>query len=130
MALLKDHTLHLHGLTLDHREGILSSLFEAVDRAGGWVLERQATSAQALTILIEMQSRVLVEMYAAIAGSDVQLTRQSHHLLTDRCNCLQNLHTPGRLSSLLTVRLDIAFLTETLLQASWIRSIAGGSAPA
>ncbi len=126
----KDGSLQLHGLSYDSQEGVIAGLLEAVDRAGGWVLERQATSAHASTVWIEMQSRVLVEIYAAIAGSEVHLTRESHQLLAERCNCLQNLRAPGRLASLLTVRLEVAFLNETLLQASWIKRLAGGVVPA
>ena len=116
--------VRVRGMTLDGREHVLTELLAALDRAGGWVLDRQTRSAHVLTLWIEMQTRVLVDIYAAIAGSDVLLTRESHQAMAERCNCVRNLGGPAGLSAILTIQFDISFLPGSAWHASWMATCA------
>lgn len=115
--------LRLQSLTYDDRNAILFGLTEAIDRAGGWILERRTTSAHAIDFRIELQTRALVEIYAAIVGSGVELTRAGHMLLAERCTCLQHLRTNEHVSAIIAVRLEVVFLADMMLHDGWMEQM-------
>ncbi len=122
--------LRLQCLTYDERSVVLPALTEAVDRAGGWILERRTTAAHALELSIELQVRALVDVYAALVSSGVELTRKAHMLLTERCVCRQYQSSRGAMSTILSIHLEIAFLADPPVENRWMEWVSKSAARA
>ena len=100
----------LQGFTYQDRAALLPELGASIDAAGGWVLDRRSLSSSAMEMFLEVQQHSLPEVYGAILSSGLELTRESHRVLAERCNC--NLHLPHRkgVASILTLRVELHFL--------------------
>jgi hypothetical protein len=117
-------TLDLHGYSYIDRQGLLPNLTTAFTQCGGWVLERKTTSATTIEFRIEIQLRSIVELYSSLIAAGVELTRNTHALLTDLCTCRHNLsrnHAPAtrnyQPSQILTLRLELSFLEDVTLHS-------------
>ena len=122
--------LSLQCLTYDERATVLPAITDAIDRAGGWVLDRRTVAANALELKIELQLRALVDMYAALVSSGVELTRETHLLLTERCLCRQHQRTRESMASILCLRLEVAFLADVTVENSWMQWMSRSAATA
>ena len=111
--------LRLQCLTYDERAIVLPAVLEAVDKAGGWILDRKTMAAHTLELKIELQVRALIDVYAALVSSGVELTREAHLLLTERCMCRQYQTSHQGLSMILSLQLEIAFLVHLPVQSEW-----------
>ena len=102
----------LQGFTYLDRVSLLPELGSSVDGAGGWILDLRSLSATAAELRFEVQQQALPSVYGALLGAGLELTRDSHRILAERCNC--SLHLPPRsvLSSILTLRVEVHFLAE------------------
>ncbi len=115
-------TLDLHGYSYLDRQGLLPTLITSFTHCGGWVLERKTTSATTIEFRLEIQLRSIVELYSSLVSAGVELTRNTHALLTDLCTCRHNLsrhygirnHQPGQV---LTIRLELSFLEDVTLHS-------------
>jgi hypothetical protein len=115
-------TLDLRGYSYLDRQGLLPTLVTAFTQCGGWVLERKTTSATTIEFRLEIQLRSIVELYSSLVAAGVELTRNTHALLTDLCTCRHNLsrdsgirnHHPGQI---LTIRLELSFLEDVTLHS-------------
>ncbi len=122
--------MSLQCLTYDERATVLPALTDAVDRAGGWILDRRTIAAHALELKIELQLRALVDIYAALVSSGVELTREAHLLLTERCMCRQHQRTRESMASILSIRLEVAFLGDVTIENNWMQWVSRGVATA
>ena len=113
--------LRLQCLTYDERGSVLPMLTDAIDRAGGWLLDRRTVAAHALELHIELQVRALVDMYAALVSSGVELTREAHLLLTERCMCRQHQRTRESMATIMSMRLEVAFLADLTVENNWMQ---------
>lgn len=122
--------LRLQCLTYDERATVLPAITDAVDRAGGWILDRKTMASHALELHIELQLRALVDVYAALVSSGVELTREAHLLLTERCVCRQYQKSRQSMSSILSLQLEVAFLSDVAMENGWTQWIdrCGGTA--
>ncbi len=102
--------LHLQSLSHDSIDRVMPALTDAIDKASGWVLDRHMISASIVELRIELQFRALIEMYGALVSSGIELTRESHLLLTERCTCRHFMKTREERSTILTIRLELSFL--------------------
>ena len=102
----------LQGFTCLERTTILPDLGSAVESAGGCVLDMRSQSASKAELWIEVQHRSLPSVYGALLGSGLELTRDSHRTLAERCNCNLHLPSPGVLSPVLTLCVEVTFLAE------------------
>ncbi|WP_169315278.1 hypothetical protein [Terriglobus roseus] len=93
---------------------LLPRLTRAIDVAGGWVLRRRVLSATAVELSIELQFPALPEIYGALLGCGLQLTRDSHHALSERCNCSLHMRPRRGTSSYLLIRLEVHFRPEPI----------------
>ena len=98
---------------------LLPGLMDAIDRASGWVLHRQMVSASALQLRLETQGRSLMDLYASLLEQGLELTRESHLLLTERCSCAY-LHRQAR-GSIVTMHLDVTLPAEAPMLGHWWR---------
>jgi len=118
-------TLDLQAYSYIDRQGLLPNLTTAFTHCGAWILERKTTSATIIEFRIEIQLRSIVELYSALVAAGVELTRNTHALLTDLCTCRHNLSrnygpaaTRGYLpSQVLTLRLELTFLEDVTLHS-------------
>ena len=104
--------IHLQGFTYAERASMLPELGASIDAAGGWVLERRSISADALEMHLEVQIQALPEVYGALLASGLQLTRDSHRTLAERCNCSLYLRPRRGVSSILLIRAEVHFLPD------------------
>lgn len=116
-------TIDLQGYSYQDRSGLLPALTLAFTHSGGWVLERRTTSPTTMEFKLEIQLRGIVELYSALIGSGVELTRTTHAMLTDLCTCRHhNAHAPQASRSthsgqVVSLRLELSFLEDVTLHS-------------
>jgi len=104
--------LEIQSFSYEDRAGILPSLLSALADGGGWVLERRSLSPNTVEVKIEAQLRSIVELYGGMIAAGLELTRSSHLLLTDLCNCRRHAGRAVDLSQIVTLLIEISFLEE------------------
>lgn len=109
--------LDIQGFSYEERQGLLPNLTSAFADCGGWVLCRKTLSARTVEFRIEIQLSAIVDLYASIVSSGLELTRAGHLALTDFCTCRKNLVTPADLGQVVTIRLEISFLEDVTINS-------------
>ncbi len=104
--------LDLKSFTYEERPILLPALTLSIVNAGGWVLKRSSTSVASIDIFLEIQAGSLPDVYAAMLASGLELTRDSHRAMAERCNCILHLR-PQKCSPFLALRLEIHFLVDS-----------------
>lgn len=110
-------TLDLQGYSYQDRQSLLPVLTAAFTQSGGWVLDRKTLSPSAMEFKIEIQLRAIVELYASLVASGLELTRSTHATLTDLCTCRQHLLLTAPPSQILSLRLELNFLEDVTLHS-------------
>lgn len=113
----ESQTHELQGYTYEDRQGLLASLTTAFTHSGGWVLERKTISPSTVEFRIEIQLQGIVELYAALVASGLELTRSAHDTLTALCTSRQHLDISLRSGHLLSIRLELNFLEDVTLHS-------------
>lgn len=96
----------------------MPKLLQAIDQASGWVLYRQMISPSILQMRVEAQGRALMHLYASLMEEGLELSRDSHLRLTERCTCAQlHQHTS---STIVTLQMNVTLPSDVpLLFGSW-----------
>jgi hypothetical protein len=110
-------SLDIQGFSYEERHGLLPTLTSAFADCGGWVLDRKTLSPTTMEFRIEIQLRAIVDLYASIVASGLELTRSAHLALTDLCTCRKHLHTTTDLGQIISIRLEISFLEDLTLHS-------------
>jgi hypothetical protein len=110
-------SLDIQSFSYEERQGILPILTAAFADCGGWIIGRKALSPNTLEFRIEIQLRSILELYASIVSSGLELTRSGHLSLTDLCTCRKNISTSADLGKVIDVRLEISFLEDVTLHS-------------
>jgi hypothetical protein len=110
-------SLHIQGFSYEERQGLLPTLISAFADCGGWVLDRKALSPSTMEIRLEIQLRSVLDLYASMISSGLELTRSGHLGLTDLCTCRKNLSTPADLGQIVEICLEISFLADLTLHS-------------
>ena len=110
-------SLDIQGFSYEERHGLLPTLASAFADCGGWILDRRTLSPSTLEFRLEIQLRAVIDLYACILASGIELTRDGHLGLTHLCTCRKNLSTPTDLSQIVTIRIEISFLEDATLQS-------------
>ena len=76
------------------------------------MLDRRQISAVAVELSLEVQLQSLPEVYGALLSSGLELSRESHRVLAERCNCCMYLPRRRGASSILTLHLEVQFLPD------------------
>src|SRR6266702_51720 len=105
-------SLDIQAFTYEQRHGLLSDLTAAFSDCGGWVLERRTLSSSNTEFRVEIQLRAILDLYAAIVGTGVELTRPGHAALTDLCTRLNHRMIAAELGQTVAIRLEINFLDD------------------
>ena len=110
-------SLRLQGFSYDDRREVLPAVGRALDLCGCWVLERTATSLSRLELRFEAQLGWSVDLYSALVGSGLELTRDSHLCLTGLCTLRNHHKRRSERAGILEITLEITFLEEIETQS-------------
>ena len=111
------NTVELQAYSYQERQGLLPSVTAAFSHCGGWVLERKTISPTAVEFTFEIQLTGIVELYAALVATGVELTSAAHTLLTDLCTCRHHLARTSHGRQVLSLRLTLSFLEDVTLHS-------------
>jgi hypothetical protein len=109
-----NHTLHLQGFCYRERESILPALTLACTDSGAWIVGRKNTEQDVFEFGIELQRHNIVNLYASLLASGIDLTRAAHSLLTSLCSCQHHLAPDEQIVSL---KLELNFLEDVTLRS-------------
>jgi len=115
-------SLDIQGFTYEQRHGLLPMLTAAFSNCGGWMLDRKTLSPTHMEFRVEIQLRCILEFYAAVVATGVELTRAGHQSLTELCS-RRHLRLASELGQVVTIRLELNFLDDVTLHSL----LAGGS---
>ena len=101
-------SLDIQSFSYEERQGILPILTSAFADCGGWIIGRKTLSPTRMEFRIEIQLRSILDLYASIVSSGLELTRSGHLGLTDLCTCRKNLSASADLGQVIAVRLESA----------------------
>lgn len=104
--------LRLRGFTYLERNTLMPELGVSIDHAGGWILDRRTLDANSLELMMESQAASLPEVYGALLSSGLELTRDSHRALAQRCLCSQYLPLRRGITGIVLMYVDIQFLEQ------------------
>lgn len=110
-------TLDIQAFTYEQRHGLLRDLTTAFSNCGGWILERKTLSPSNMEFRVEIQLRAILDLYAAIIATGVELTRAGHDALTELCTRRKHLRLTVDLGQIIAIRLEIAFLDDVTLHS-------------
>ena len=110
-------SLDIQGFTYEERHGLLPELTTAFSNCGGWVLERKTLSPTNMEFRIEIQLLAVLDLYAAIIATGVELTRAGHEALTELCTRRQHLRLAAELGQIVAIRLEISFLDDITIHS-------------
>jgi hypothetical protein len=110
-------SLDIQAFTYEQRHGLLPLLTSAFSNCGGWMLERKTLSPTNMEFRIEIQLRAILDLYAAIVATGVELNRASHQSLTGLCNRRRHLRLATELGQIVAIRLELNFLDEMTLHS-------------
>jgi hypothetical protein len=110
-------SLDIQGFTYEQRHGLLPELTAAFSNCGGWMLERKTLSPTNMEFRVEIQLRAVLDLYAAIVATGVELTRSGHESLTELCTRRKHLRLAADLGQIITLRLEITFLDDVTLHS-------------
>jgi len=111
------HSLDIQAFTYEQRYGLLPDLTAAFGNCGGWVLERKTLSPTHTEFRVEIQLRAVLDLYAALVATGVELTRAGHESLTGLCSRRKHLHLSTELGQVLSLRIEINFLDDITLHS-------------
>jgi hypothetical protein len=111
------HSLDIKGFTYDDRQGHLTRLTHVFADCGGWVVERKTLSPSMSAFGIEIQINSILDLYAALVSSGLELTRAGHLSLTELCTCRRHLRSSADLGQVVALRIEITFLEDVTLHS-------------
>ena len=110
-------SLDIQGFTYEERHGLLPELTTAFSNCGGWLLERKTLSPTNMEFRVEIQLLAVLDLYAAIIATGVELTRAGHVALTELCTRRQHLRLAAELGQIVAIRLEISFLDDITIHS-------------
>ncbi len=110
-------SLDIQAFTYEQRNSLLPSLIAAFTNCGGWILERKTLSPSNVEFRIEIQLRAILDLYAAVISTGVELTRSGHVALTELCTRCTHLRLTADLGQIVVIRLELAFLDDVTLHS-------------
>jgi hypothetical protein len=111
------HSINIQGFTYEQRHRLLADLTLALANCGGWVLERKTLSPTNMEFRVEIQLLAVLDLYAAIVASGVELTRSGHQALTELCTRRKHRPLAAELGHIVSIRLEISFLDDITLHS-------------
>ncbi len=109
--------LDIQGFSYEQRPGLLGELAAVFSTCGGWVLERRNLSPTNVEFRVEIQLRAVLDLYAALIATGLELTRSGHEALTGLCTRRRHAVLTAELGQVVALRLEITFLDEVTLHS-------------
>ena len=110
-------SLDIQAFTYEQRNGVLRDLASACTNCGGWILDRKTLSPTNMEFQIEIQLRTILDLYAAIISTGVELTRSGHEALTELCTRRKHQRSIADLGQIVALRLEISFLEDSTVHS-------------
>jgi len=109
--------LIIQSFTYEQRHGLLADLTLAFSNCGGWVVDRKTLSPTDMAFHVEIQLSSILDLYAAIVATGIELTREGHQALTELCSRRKHLRLAAELGQIVSIRLEISFLDDITLHS-------------
>jgi len=109
--------LDIQGFTYEQRRHVLIALTTAFGSSGGWIVDRRTLSATSMEFRVEIQLRSILDLYAAILATGVELTRSGHETFTELCTRLQHRRITAERGQIIVLRLEVSFLEDITLHS-------------
>ncbi|GGA75213.1 hypothetical protein GCM10011507_28240 [Edaphobacter acidisoli] len=110
-------SVDIQSFSYEERQGMLSALTNAFADCGGWIIDRKTVSPTTVEFRIEIQLRAVLELYASLVSSGLELTRGAHLTLSELCTCRKNLPIAADLGQIVAIRLEVSFLEDVTLHS-------------
>ncbi|MDE3106103.1 MAG: hypothetical protein KGK08_13090 [Acidobacteriota bacterium] len=110
-------TIEIQSFSYQERTQVLASLSTALTQCGCWITDRRSVLPTQVEICFEAQLSSAVELYTAILGAGVELTRGAHLALTYLCMCRKHMRRRAEFGQVVELRLEISFLEDVTLHA-------------
>jgi hypothetical protein len=107
----------IQSFTYESRHRLLPELTASIGDCGGWILERKTLSASNVEFRVEIQVRSILDLYAAVIASGLELTRPGHEAFTDLCSRRNHVCLSSQIGQILLLRLEISFLEDITLHS-------------
>ena len=110
-------SVEIQSFSYEERQGTLTTLTTAFADCGGWVIDRKTMSPTTVEFQIEIQLRSVLDLYASLVSSGLELTRAAHLTLAELCTCRKNLPIAADLGQIVDIRLEVSFLEDVTLHS-------------
>jgi hypothetical protein len=110
-------SLEIQGFTYDQRQGLLEDLAAVFNNCGAWVLGRKTVSPASIEFQVEIQLRSILDLYAGIVGTSLELTRPAHEALTDLCTRRKHRRITAELGCIVAIRIVVVFVDGAVLHS-------------
>ena len=110
-------SIDIQAFTYEHRQALLDDLTTVVCNCGGWIVDRKPLSPTNMEFHIEVQLRAILDLYAGILGTGVELTRPGHENLTELCTRRKYRRITAVLGQIVSLRLEINFVDDSTLHS-------------
>jgi len=109
--------LDIQSFTYENRQRVLLALTAAFGYSGGWVADRRTLSATNVQFGVEIQLRGILDLYAAILATGVELTRSGHETLTELCTRRKHMGITAESGQIIVLRVEVRFLEDATLRS-------------
>lgn len=99
--------LRLNGVTKIDRHDMISRVKEAISKGGGYIFDFHLFSNASICINFEVSAGNIEKLYSSLTATGLHLNQESHDLLADCCNRLEEL---GEKSTDVAGTLQITFI--------------------
>jgi hypothetical protein len=108
-------SLEIQAFTYEQRYGLLPELVTAFSNSGGWIHDRKTLSPTNMEFRVEIRLHAVLDLYAAILATGVELTRSGHEAFTELCTRRKHLRLTT--DQIVTLRLEITFFDDVTLHS-------------
>jgi len=102
--------LDLQGYSYEPHDALLPLLSRILLHCGSRIHDRHSLSPSSFEILLEIELHSILDLYAGLIASGLELTRSNHLALTDLCTCRKYLLGSSDERRIVAIRIEIAFL--------------------
>jgi hypothetical protein len=93
--LSSENVLYLTALIAEDQSTVVPRLAGSIPDCGGWIRSRSYFDRGTARFVFEFPRDICVEIYSVLVSAGLQLTADSHALLTELCRCTPHLFGPS-----------------------------------
>ena len=82
--------MEMKAIALGDPANLVKALTGAVLGCNGWILSRGASDTGTVNMLFEFERRACVDIYSALIGAGLELSKNGHIRLTELCQCTRS----------------------------------------